>query len=67
MADVLCAAGYGGAFQKIALPDGFMPRAGSAAYLRRLNGLDVESVTRRILAATVHRQSAVAGTAAVHR
>ena len=34
--------------RQIALPDDFAPRAGSAEYLRRLHGLDVESVLHRI-------------------
>jgi transketolase len=50
VADVLCEAGYSGTLRRIALPDAFAPCAGSTAYLRRLNGLDVESVLARIRA-----------------
>jgi transketolase len=48
VAAVLCEAGYSGAFRRIALPDAFAPCAGSAEYLRRLSGLDVESVLGRV-------------------
>ena len=48
IADVLCEAGYSGAVRRIALPDAFAPCAGSAEYLRRLSGLDVESVLGRV-------------------
>jgi transketolase len=48
VAVALCEAGYSGAFRRIALPDGFAPCAGSAEYLRRLSGLDVESVLGRV-------------------
>ena len=48
VAEALCEAGYSGIFRRIALPDAFVPCAGSAEYLRRRNGLDVESVLGRI-------------------
>jgi transketolase len=66
VADVLCEAGYSGVFRRIALPDAFAPCAGGAEYLRRLNGLDVESVVARIRseAATRRPRAANFGTAA---
>lgn len=56
VAEVLCEAGYSGTFRRIALPDAFAPCAGSTEYLRRSNGLDVESVLGRIHAEVAVRQ-----------
>jgi transketolase len=50
VAEVLCEAGYSGVFRRIALPDRFAPCAGSAAYLRRMYGLDLDSIAQRIRA-----------------
>jgi transketolase len=55
VAEVLSEAGYSGRFQRIALPDAFAPFAGSAEYLRRSAGLDVEAVLGRIRAAAAAR------------
>ena len=56
VAEVLCEAGFSGAFRRIALPDAFAGCAGSAEYLRGLQGLDVESVLSRIRAELAARQ-----------
>jgi transketolase len=60
VAEVLCEAGYSGIFRRIALPDAFAACAGSSEYLRRLNGLDVESVLGRIRAEAASRQAPAA-------
>jgi transketolase len=57
VAEVLCEAGFRGTFRPIALRDGFAPCAGSADHLRRLCGLDVDSVVSRIRAGLTARQS----------
>ena len=56
VAEVLCEQGYSGVFRRIALPDAFAPAAGSAAYLRRRNGLDADTVLERVR--RVHAESA---------
>jgi transketolase len=48
VAEVLSESGYGGVFRRIALPDRFAPCAGSAEYLRRLSGLDADSIRERV-------------------
>jgi transketolase len=55
VAELLCEAGYAGRFCRIALPDAFAPCAGSAAYLRRIYGLDVDSIVQRIRSEVVAR------------
>jgi transketolase len=48
VADVLLEEGYSGAFRKLALPDQFSSVAGDYEYLRKLGGLDVDSISAAV-------------------
>jgi transketolase len=67
VAEVLCESGCEGVFRRIALPDRFVPCAGSAEYLRRLNGLDTGSIYKRVRAELQARPGVPAAELAAHR
>lgn len=49
VAEVLLESKYGGLFKKIGLPDTYTPGYGARDYLHKINGLDPQSLAKRII------------------